>query len=96
MYAGELCEVGTSEEISKEPLHPYTELLLQSIPDIEKPKMNLKFIPGSPPDMRSPPSGCRFWPRCPKAMEICKRVPPNTLKLDGRIVRCHLYDGERR
>jgi len=96
MYAGELCEVGTSEEISKEPLHPYTELLLQSIPDIEKPKMNLKFIPGSPPDMRSPPSGCRFWPRCPKAMEICKRAPPNTLKLDGRIVRCHLYDGERR
>ncbi|HDD66741.1 MAG TPA: ABC transporter ATP-binding protein [Nitrososphaeria archaeon] len=93
MYAGELCEVGTSEEISEDPLHPYTELLLQSIPDIEKPKMKLRFIPGNPPDMRNPPSGCRFHPRCPKAMDICKKIPPSPLRLNGRFVRCHLYDG---
>ena len=93
MYAGELCEVGSSEEISEDPLHPYTELLLQSIPDIEKPKMKLRFIPGNPPDMRNPPSGCRFHPRCPKAMDICKKIPPSPLMLNGRFVRCHLYDG---
>ncbi|MCD6420814.1 MAG: ABC transporter ATP-binding protein [Thaumarchaeota archaeon] len=93
MYAGELCEVGSSEEISEDPLHPYTELLLQSIPDIEKPRMRLRFIPGNPPDMRNPPSGCRFHPRCPKAMDICKKIPPSPLMLNGRFVRCHLYDG---
>jgi len=95
MYAGELCEVGTSEKISADPLHPYTKLLLKSIPDIEKPKMELRFIPGNPPDMRNPPKGCRFWPRCPKAMEICKKVPPNQVEFDGRIIRCHLYGGEK-
>lgn len=93
MYAGELCEVGSSEKISQDPLHPYTQLLLESIPDIEKPKTRLKYIPGSPPDMRNPPSGCRFWPRCPKAMEICKKLSPRELELNGRLVRCHLYDG---
>ena len=94
MYAGELCEVGGSEKISADPLHPYTELLLESIPDIEKSEMELKFIPGNPPDMRNPPKGCRFWPRCPKAMEICKKVSPNQVEFDGRMVRCHLYGGE--
>jgi len=96
MYAGELCEVGSSEEISQDPLHPYTELLLESIPDIEKPKAELKSISGSPPDMRNPPSGCRFWPRCPKAMEICKKVSPKQITLDGRVIRCHLYGGGNR
>jgi len=96
MYAGELCEVGTSEQISQDPLHPYTKLLLESIPDVEAPKTKLKSIPGNPPDMRSPPSGCRFWPRCPYAKDLCKKTPPRFIKLDGRIVRCHLYEeGEK-
>jgi len=95
MYAGELCEVGTSEQISQDPLHPYTKLLLESIPDVEAPKTKLKSIPGSPPDMRSPPSGCRFWPRCPYAKDICKQTPPKFAELNGRIVRCHLYGGGR-
>jgi len=96
MYAGELCEVGTSEQISQDPLHPYTKLLLESIPDVEAPKTKLKSIPGNPPDMRSPPSGCRFWPRCPYAKDICKQMPPKFTELNGRIVRCHLYgEGER-
>ena len=93
MYAGELVEVGTSEEIANDPLHPYTKLLLESIPDVEKPKRVLKSIPGNPPDMRSPPKGCRFWPRCPKAQEICKLSPPKLVNVDGRLVRCHLYGG---
>jgi len=95
MYAGELCEVGTSEQISQDPLHPYTKLLLESIPDVEAPRTKLKSIPGSPPDMRSPPSGCRFWPRCPYARDICKQTPPRFAELNGRIVRCHLYGGGR-
>jgi len=93
MYAGELCEVGTAEQISQDPLHPYTKLLLESIPDVEKPKTKLKSIPGNPPDMRNPPRGCRFWPRCPNAMEVCKKLSPKLLELNGRIVRCHLYSG---
>jgi len=95
MYAGELCEVGTSEQISQDPLHPYTKLLLESIPDVEAPKTKLKSIPGNPPDMRNPPSGCRFWPRCPYAKDICKQTPPKFAELNGRIVRCHLYGGGR-
>ena len=96
MYAAELCEVGTSEQISQDPLHPYTKLLLESIPDVEAPKTKLKSIPGNPPDMRNPPSGCRFWPRCPYAKDICKKTPPKLAELNGRIVRCHLYgEGER-
>ena len=93
MYAGELCEVGPSEVISQEPLHPYTQLLLESIPDIEKPRTKLVYIPGNPPDMRNPPTGCRFWPRCPKVMDVCKRISPRSLELDDRFVRCHLYNG---
>jgi peptide/nickel transport system ATP-binding protein len=93
MYAGELCEVGSSEKISQEPLHPYTQLLLESVPNVEKPKTRLIYIPGSPPDMRNPPTGCRFWPRCPKVMDLCKKISPSPLELDGRMVRCHLYDG---
>lgn len=93
MYAGELCEVGTAEQVSQDPLHPYTKLLLESIPDVEAPKTELKSIPGNPPDMRNPPSGCRFWPRCPYAKDLCKRKSPRFMELDGRIVRCHLYDG---
>jgi len=96
MYAGELCEVGTSEQISEDPLHPYTKLLLESIPDVEAPKTKLKSIPGNPPDMRNPPSGCKFWPRCPYAEDICRQMPPKFAELNGRIVRCHLYrEGER-
>ena len=96
MYAGELCEVGTSEQVSQEPLHPYTNLLLESIPDVEAPKTKLKSIPGNPPDMRNPPSGCRFWPRCPYAKDVCRKMAPRFMELNGRIVRCHLYgEGEK-
>lgn len=95
MYAGELCEISPSEKVSQDPLHPYTQLLLESIPDIERPRKELRYISGSPPDMRNPPSGCRFWPRCPKALDVCKKISPRQLELDGRLVRCHLYNGGR-
>ena len=91
MYAGKICEVGKVTEIAEEPLHPYTKLLLQSIPDIEKTSIELKPIPGSPPDMRNPPLGCRFWPRCPFVLEKCKVIEPRVLNLGERSVACHLY-----
>ena len=81
------------EEISNEPLHPYTKLLIESIPNVEKTQMELKPIPGTPPDMRNPPLGCRFWPRCPYALDKCRSVEPRILETDNRVVLCHLYGG---
>jgi len=91
MYAGEIVEVGSVQEIASEPLHPYTRLLLESIPDIEKPVTKLESIPGTPPDMSNPPSGCRFHPRCPYASERCRRKSPPQTNLGGRLVRCFLH-----
>ncbi|MCL7388543.1 MAG: ABC transporter ATP-binding protein [Thaumarchaeota archaeon] len=93
MYAGKICEIGSVKEISNEPLHPYTKLLIESIPNIEGTQMELKPIPGTPPDMRNPPLGCRFWPRCPYALDKCKSVEPKVLEIDNRVVFCHLYGG---
>lgn len=97
MYAGQLAESGNAETIFKSPEHPYTKLLLKSIPDIRKWKeRKLYSIPGEPPNLENPPSGCRFRTRCPFAMEICKdKVPePVTLK-GGHVVACHLL-GDRK
>ncbi|MEM3181770.1 MAG: ABC transporter ATP-binding protein [Fervidicoccaceae archaeon] len=90
LYAGKLSELGKTNDIVEDPLHPYTRGLLDSIPDLWSDK---KVIPiqGNPPDMRSPPPGCRFHPRCPKAMEICSREVPPLLKHDGREVSCWLH-----
>lgn len=91
MYGGKIVEIGKAEEIYKSPSHPYTQLLLQSIPDIRKKNSGLKSIPGSPPDLINPPSGCRFHPRCPFAMEICKVQEPEMTKVSPtHYVACHL------
>lgn len=75
MYAGRLMELGTSSEIFHRPLHPYTLGLLRSVPDMRKNTPN-EFIPGTPPDLVNPPSGCPFNPRCPLAQDICRREMP--------------------
>ncbi len=75
MYGGKMIEFGTSHEIFEKPKHPYTQALIQSIPRLhgnEKPK----YIPGSPPNLLDPKSGCRFIDRCPHVMEKCKKDPP--------------------
>jgi len=74
MYAGQLLEVGTSEEIKREPSHPYTRGLLTSFPSLRGPRRELAGIPGSPPDLRNPPSGCPFMPRCGYARSACAEV----------------------
>ena len=94
MYAGKICEYGNLRTLFKEPLHPYTEALINAFPSITGPKKELIDIGGTIPDLRNPPSGCRFHPRCPKAMEICRiEEPVNTHVKDG-YVACHLYQEE--
>jgi len=91
MYAGSIVERGSAEDIFSEPLHPYTKLLISSL--IKKGEKTIKAgIPGSPPDLSSPPPGCRFHPRCPLAMDICKKEePPVIMLVKDRVVSCWLY-----
>jgi len=88
MYAGSICEVGEVIEIFKNPLHPYTKALLESIP---RPGIEFKSIEGMVPNLIEPPSGCRFHPRCPMAMEICRKSKPPILEVKkDHFVSCHL------
>lgn len=92
MYAGEIVEMGPSRDIFENPLHPYTQGLMASFPALTGPRKELQGIPGSPPDLISPPSGCRFHPRCPRRMEICDKVHPRLIEhTPGHFVACHLY-----
>jgi len=93
MYAGNIVEIGEIFELFKEPLHPYTRALIESL--IRKGDKTLrKGLPGLPPDLTNPPPGCRFHPRCPYAMDICRReVPPATTLGRDRYVKCWLYTG---
>jgi len=90
MYGGKMVEFGTSAEIYRNPKHPYTQGLLNSIPTLRKQK-KLKFIPGSPPDLSATKPGCRFFDRCPEAMDKCKTDPPK-IKTDSGYVLCWLYE----
>ncbi len=91
MYGGTIAEIGQAQEIFEDPLHPYTQGLQSSIPNIKLDQPKLATMPGSPPDLVNPPSGCVFHPRCPRAMEICRGEKPEIYKKDGRLVTCWLY-----
>ena len=96
MYAGKLAEKADARTVVDNPLHPYTQLLLGSLPEVglRYEDAALVGIPGRPPSLLHPPSGCRFHPRCPYAMPICKESrPPNTLEGEGHQVACFLYHG---
>jgi peptide/nickel transport system ATP-binding protein len=94
MYAGNLVEVGSTVDVFKESLHPYTYKLIGAFPSIKGPKRRLEFIPGIPPDLVQPPPGCRFHPRCPWAQEICKLEVPTYREYEkGHWVACH-FAGE--
>jgi oligopeptide/dipeptide ABC transporter ATP-binding protein len=93
MYAGKLVEVADRDSLFSEPLHPYTQALLRSIPNIRLTSQKLEAIPGSTPDLVSPPSGCRFHPRCPYVMEICKSKEPPLIEVKpNRLVACYLHN----
>ena len=91
MYAGQVMELGETRKIFADPKHPYASGLLASFPSIHGPKLPLKGIPGSPPELAHPPSGCRVNPRCPRVMSHCYTVDPPVYERDGVLVRCHLY-----
>ena len=88
MYAGKIIETGSAQDVLTKPRHPYTEMLLRSLPRIDLPS-RLIPIEGSPPDLFSPPKGCPFAARCERAMNICKQKMPS-----DELV-CHLHDPKR-
>ncbi len=100
MYAGQMVEGGPSEDVIEEPKHPYTKLLLSAAPDPDRLSVEGRStvkLParGEIPSLITPPSGCRFHPRCPHAMPVCKeRFPSRTELGGGRWVNCFLYGGE--
>ncbi len=90
MYAGKIVELGTLQEVYTNPKHPYTIALLKSTPKI-KGEADLISLKGNPPNLTSPPLGCRFYERCPQAMEKCKMDPPSSKTKTGHV-SCWLYD----
>lgn len=90
MYAGNLMEMGSAKDVFKNSLHPYTFKLIGAFPSVTGPKRRLEFIPGSPPNLMNPPSGCKFHPRCPYAKDICKKEMPDFKEIsNGHNARCH-------
>lgn len=95
MYAGYLTEYGDIVKLFKEPVHPYTRDLIESFPSIESEKHSLISIPGYPPDLLNPPSGCRFHPRCKYAMDICRKRQPQFAEISkDHHVACYLVGGK--
>jgi oligopeptide/dipeptide ABC transporter ATP-binding protein len=91
MYLGKLCEVGPGEALYRQPLHPYTRALLDSIPSTEPGGTRASAtIKGEPPSPINPPSGCRFRTRCPRATDLCANEEPPPRELaSGHVVACH-------
>lgn len=92
MYAGELVEIGSAEHVYNNPKHPYTQKLLNAVPRLRGKNTKLEAIPGIPPDLKNPPSGCRFHPRCPYVMDVCKVSSPPYFTFDSdQKAACWLY-----
>lgn len=92
MYAGQLVEAAPSVSLTDHPAHPYTQLLLAAAPDPDRPAPPHLGRRGAPPSLLAPPSGCRFHPRCPFAMDICKRQAPPSISVEpGHISACWLH-----
>lgn len=91
MYGGRIVEVGSAEQVILNPKHPYTEKLLESTPKLRS-YSQPDFIPGAPPDLVNPPTGCNFHPRCHMVMDVCReRDPPTCYPEEGQRVECWLY-----
>jgi oligopeptide/dipeptide ABC transporter ATP-binding protein len=91
MYAGRVAEDGPVDEVFRTPRHPYTQKLLAAFPNIRADRRTLEVIPGSPPDLRHPPPGCPFAPRCQFAMAVCTEIVPPEVTFGDVRVACHLY-----
>jgi oligopeptide/dipeptide ABC transporter ATP-binding protein len=98
MYSGRVVEAGDVHTIFKSPSHPYTRGLLSAVPTMETDRGTLQEIPGSIPNLLDPPAGCRFHPRCPYAIDVCRSDPAPSMRStqEGTLVACHLYGVEAR
>jgi peptide/nickel transport system ATP-binding protein len=94
MYAGQVSELGGTRGVFDQPRHPYTQGLLEAFPSIRGPRVELKGIPGSPPNLARIPTGCRFHPRCPRCEDRCKEQLPELYQVGGALVRCLLVADE--
>lgn len=92
MYGGEIVEIGKTTDVFKQTSHPYTMGLTNAFPSLERGITELVSIPGSPPDLVNPPSGCRFIDRCPFATEKCEEKPPLENVSEDHFSRCHYND----
>lgn len=91
MYAGKIVEYGSINTIFKDAVHPYTQALIGAFPSIKGEDMSLMSLPGAPPPLIEPPSGCRFHPRCSKAWDLCSKVEPAYMEIKkGHFSACHL------
>jgi oligopeptide/dipeptide ABC transporter ATP-binding protein len=89
MYAGEIVELVATDALFRRPRHPYTAGLLNCVPRLDGPARRLTPIPGAPPDLAAPPSGCRFHPRCPLAIDACRAARPPLVEVaPGHFSRC--------
>jgi peptide/nickel transport system ATP-binding protein len=96
MYAGDIVEEGPAGKVVSSPSHPYSEALVKSIPHPREGshrKADLAVVPGQVPDLRNPPSGCRFHPRCPYLMDVCVGGKPPYYSANGVRALCYLYEG---
>ncbi|WP_238163149.1 ABC transporter ATP-binding protein [Kribbella capetownensis] len=91
MYAGQVVEFGATRAVFDHPAHPYSKGLLDAFPSIRGPKQPLTGIPGTPPNLAHPPSGCRFHPRCPVAFEDCPKIEPELYQVGPIQARCLLH-----
>jgi peptide/nickel transport system ATP-binding protein len=95
MYLGRIVEEAPTELLFDNPLHPYTRLLLDTIPNLDAPRRSREAVVGEVPSPIDPPSGCAFHPRCPLANERCRTERPAVRSLkDGRRVSCHALEAE--
>jgi len=93
MYGGKIMEIGSAQDIFARPMHPYTQGLIDCVPNIQLDQKELVTMPGSPPDLVSPPVGCRFAPRCPKVMPVCTERTPRLLEhAPEHSSACWLYE----
>jgi peptide/nickel transport system ATP-binding protein len=88
MYAGKLVEVGDTQEVFQDPIHPYTAALMSAFPSVRGEKRPLVTLPGEPPNLLDPPPGCRFHPRCPYATEVCRREKPPVVQRGDHWAAC--------
>lgn len=93
MYAGKIVEIGDAVQVYTKPSHPYTQGLMSAFPNLVSEKKELVSIPGQPPDLRSPPSGCRFHPRCPYVFDRCRKEEPTYTRTgEGNYAACWMLN----